>query len=87
MVALLAALCCSPGARAQTDAERGGLLYENHCQLCHDSVAHVRDNRRARSLEELNGWVTRWSTQQELGWGPAERADVVRYLNEHYYHF
>ncbi len=64
---------------------RGQLLYENHCQLCHTSVVHVRETRRARSLKELEHWVTRWSGELNLSWGADEISDVVDYLNRRYY--
>lgn len=79
-----------PAAPPKPSAEavsRGQLLYENHCMACHESVAHIRDNRRAKSLKALEGWVVRWANQQELGWGPDDIVEVVDYLNRRYYKF
>lgn len=78
------ALPAKPSAEA---VSRGQLLYENHCMACHESVAHIRRDRRARSYEALQDWVVRWSNQQQLGWSPGDIADVVDYLNRHYYKF
>jgi mono/diheme cytochrome c family protein len=64
---------------------RGQLLYENHCQGCHASIAHVRDNRRATTRTALRGWIVRWSGELKLGWGEAEVDDVMDYLNRRYY--
>ena len=64
---------------------RGQLLYENHCQACHTSVVHVRESRRARSLEDLEYWVTRWAGELKLHWRADEINDVVDYLNRRYY--
>jgi mono/diheme cytochrome c family protein len=64
---------------------RGTLLYENHCQGCHESRLHVREQRRATTRAALRGWVTHWSTQLRLGWGEAEIDDVVDHLNRFYY--
>ena len=66
---------------------RGQMLYENHCIACHESTAHVRNNRRANSLKELQSWVIRWSNQQQLNWSAEDIRDVVNYLNNHYYKF
>ncbi len=66
-------------------ASRGQMLYENHCQGCHASQLHVRENRRARSIDELRGWVTRWATVQKLSWGDEEIGAVTDYLNRRYY--
>lgn len=66
-------------------ASRGQLLYENHCQGCHTSQLHIREQRRVRSIDELRGWVARWATTQQLRWGDEEIGDVTKYLNQRYY--
>ena len=65
--------------------ERGESLYLNHCLSCHESTAHIRENRRAKTLAEVRRWVARWSAQLELGWGLNEVDDVTAYLNRTYY--
>ncbi len=69
------------------DLGRGKALYQNHCRGCHESTAHVRDDRRARDLSELRGWVARWALQIEMGWSRDEVEDVTGYLNDAYYRF
>ena len=69
------------------DGERGQLLYENHCTICHTSVVHVREKRKAASREDLLAWVRRWQQQLDLKWGNTEIEDVTEYLNERYYGF
>lgn len=66
-------------------ASRGQLLYENHCQTCHTSVVHVREDHRARSLQEVEQWVRRWADELKLTWRAEEINDVVDYLNQQYY--
>ena len=67
------------------DAERGRLLYENHCTVCHTSVVHLREQRKATSRAEIQTWIRRW--QQELGlqWGTSEVDAVTEHLNDRYY--
>jgi len=65
---------------------RGRLLYENHCQVCHTSIVHVREKRRAASIADLHHWVGRWAHELKLPWGSEEISDVVDYLNDTYYH-
>ncbi len=65
--------------------ERGEGLYLNHCLSCHESTAHIRENRRAKTLAEVRRWVARWSVQLELGWGLNEVDDVTAYLIRTYY--
>ena len=76
-----------PDKPSAETVSRGQLLYENHCIACHESVAHIRHDRRAKSYRALQDWVVRWSNQQQLGWSPGDIADVVNYLNRHYYKF
>lgn len=76
-----------PAKPSAETVSRGQLLYENHCIACHESVAHIRQDRRVKSFKALQDWVVRWSNQQQLGWGPGEITDVVDYLNRRYYKF
>jgi len=66
---------------------RGELLYENHCTGCHTSQAHLRDNRRARSASEVEGWVRRWSGELKLDWSNEDVKDVTNHLVRRYYKF
>lgn len=82
---LLASLLVLSPPSHSADDQRGQLLYENHCGGCHDSRAHIRNDRRAETLSEVRGWVTRWSDTLKLGWGKDERDDVAGYLYGRYY--
>ncbi|UCH53538.1 MAG: hypothetical protein JSW09_01665 [Pseudomonadota bacterium] len=66
---------------------RGQLLYEHHCTSCHESTVHVREKRRAKSINDLRGWAIHWSNHLKLNWTTEEVDDVVRYLNGRYYLF
>ena len=68
-------------------AERGRLLYENHCISCHVSTVHVREQRKSKSQAELRAWILRWSGELKLNWTEDELADVYQYLNNRYYKF
>jgi len=83
-VASLMVFVASAGA---VDLERGRLLYENHCTVCHQSTVHIRTNRKAHSLPDVAKQVHRWSEELKLGWSAEERDDVLRYLDREFYHF
>jgi hypothetical protein len=68
-------------------AERGQLLYENHCTSCHTSTTHIREQRKTKTPAELRAWILRWSDELKLNWHQDELADVYQYLNSHYYKF
>lgn len=82
--AALALLSATGDARA-ADPERGRLLYENHCTVCHTSVVHVRERRKAASRENIRSWIRRWQRQLDLQWGTVEVDDVTEFLNDRYY--
>lgn len=85
-IGMAVAMAWSAGAAA-ANVERGQLLYENHCTVCHTSVAHVRSGRKAHSLADIRKQVLRWSKHLDLKWGADEVSDVVDYLNQNYYQF
>lgn len=66
---------------------RGQLLYENHCRKCHESQVHIRENHKARSFADVQGWVMKWQTHENLDWKADEILDVARYLADRYYKF
>ena len=68
-------------------SDRGAMLYENHCTICHTSVVHVREDHRATSDVDVENWVRRWSSDQKLGWSDEDVADVTAYLLRTFYNF
>ena len=87
LAAILAptALAFAGGEARAADAARGQLLYENHCKVCHTSVVHVREERKATTREEIQSWIWRWQKELGLQWGTAEVDDVTEHLNNRYY--
>lgn len=83
--AVAAPLLLAAGDTSTADAERGRLLYENHCTVCHTSVVHVREQRKAASREEIQSWIRRWQKELGLQWGTMEVDDVTEFLNKRYY--
>lgn len=79
------ALAFAGGNVHAADATRGQLLYENHCKVCHTSVVHVREERKATTREQIQSWIWRWQKELGLQWGTAEVDDVTEYLNNRYY--
>jgi hypothetical protein len=85
----LAAAILALGLPAMTVADqmRGLCLYENHCMACHESVVHIREARKAKSLTALRGAIRRWSNMINLDWSAQEVDDVLEHLNARYYRF
>lgn len=84
-VAVAAVSLLAAGDTRAADAQRGRLLYQNHCTVCHTSVVHVRERRKATSRAEIQSWIRRWQNELGLGWGATEVDDVAEFLDERYY--
>ena len=67
--------------------DRGSVLYENHCQYCHESWAHERDGRKVYSRAALRQRVMAWSVHSSLEWTEEEIDDVTDYLDRKFYQF
>lgn len=74
-------------ATRQAPQPRGEMLYSNHCLGCHESLVHIREIRRVKSIGALRDTVTRWSQELNLTWTSDEIEDVLLYLNMRYYHY
>lgn len=72
---------------AAADAERGKILYETRCKLCHTSSVHQRKERDVRSYQRLQAQVRRWSAEAGGSWSDEDIDDVALYLNQRYYKF
>ncbi len=82
-----ACACACPSLACAVDTRRGQQLYENQCMSCHESVIHIRDDRRASNLGEVYWQTTRWAIDQQLEWRYEEVRDVAQYLNNRFYQF
>ncbi|MFC1665613.1 c-type cytochrome, partial [Pseudomonadota bacterium] len=69
------------------DVQRGKSLYENHCMECHTSVVHVREDHKAKSINEIQQFIIRWVNYKKIPWTMEEVQDVLAYINEQYYHY
>ena len=67
------------------DSERGRLLYENHCVVCHTSKVHRRVPQLPLNARELRGIVSIWASGEKLNWTEQDISDVVAYLERHFY--
>jgi hypothetical protein len=85
LLALAAGLALPAWGAELPDAERGRLLYENHCVVCHTSKVHRRAAPLPMNLKELRGIVAGWAKEQKLNWSDGEISDVVEHLDSTYY--
>jgi mono/diheme cytochrome c family protein len=67
------------------DPERGRLLYQNHCVVCHTDKVHLRVPPLATNRKQLHFIVTVWVRHESMRWSPQDIEDVVEYLERAYY--
>ena len=66
-------------------SERGRLLYENHCVVCHTAKVHRRMPQLPLSVHELKQIISYWAYGEQLHWSEQDIADVADYLARTYY--
>lgn len=82
---VLAALALAP-ASAQ-DLERGRMLHDNYCRMCHDSIAYKRGDKIAKDAAQVKAQVIRWQTNSGLRWTAPDIDNVTAYLVLTYYKY
>ena len=73
-------------AQAQRLA-RGRSIYEANCMACHDTALYTRKDHTVRSLDGLKQQLEGCSHMAKKEFSPAERQNVVKYLNDRFYRF
>ena len=81
----LAVSAAVPVAASAADLERGRMLHENHCRMCHDSIAYKRGDKIANTYAEIKAQVTRWQTNTGLHWSEADIDSVTAFVAKTYY--
>lgn len=74
-------------AQGKQSESRGELLYSTHCNTCHTSQVHWREQKLVTDWKSLVTQVRRWQTIGGLTWREEEVSDVAHYLNAVYYRF
>ena len=78
-------LCTGQVGAQPTDFERGRLLYENHCVVCHTPKVHRRVPPLPVNKDHLRFIVTVWVRHESMRWSQQDIEDVVDYLDRTYY--
>ncbi len=86
VLALTLGLAAVQGAAfaASTDAKE---LVQSQCTSCHGTEVYTREDRRVQSLKMLEAQINRCTMATRAGWDDEQKAAVVKYLNDNYYHF
>ena len=69
------------------DAAGGKRLHDASCTGCHDTAVYTRKEHRVRSMDALKQQVENCTHMAQKEFSPAERQDIVKYLNDQFYRF
>ena len=69
------------------DSSEGQRLHQANCAGCHDSSVYTRPNRQIQSLDALKHQVEGCGHAAKKEFSAAEIQNLVKYLNDRYYHF
>jgi cytochrome c1 len=75
------------GGSALAQTSRGELLYQTYCNACHSEQIYWRDKNIATDRPGLVREVGRWQANSNLDWSADDIEAVVRYLDDHHYHY
>ena len=80
-------LAVSAHAAVPGDAAEGKRLHDASCTGCHDTAVYTRKEHRVRSMDALKQQVEDCTHMAQGEFSPAQRQDIVKYLNEQFYRF
>ena len=69
------------------DSAEGKLLHDANCMGCHDTGIYTRRDHRVRSLDALKKQLVDCSHAAKKEFSAIETQDIIKYLNDHFYHF
>ncbi|MEN6587290.1 MAG: hypothetical protein ABFE02_14720 [Sulfuricella sp.] len=85
-LAALATAGCSTSASSSGDTVRGEQVHAA-CLDCHGTGVYTSAERKIKSLPALQKEVARWGDYYDPALSAQDNADVVAYLNKHFYKF
>ena len=69
------------------DSANGKRLYEANCMGCHDTSVLTRKDRVVQSLGALKEQLASCTHMANEGFSESETQDLVKFLNDQFYHF
>ena len=83
-VSLLILLTPSAYAADSTDGKR---LHDANCMGCHDTGIYTRKDRLIKSLDALKERLGDCSHMAKKEFSASETQNIIKYLNDQFYHF
>jgi cytochrome c5 len=84
---LMLVLMSSVYAALPGDSTAGKRLHDANCMACHDTGIYTRKDHAVQSLDALKQQLQGCSHMAQKHFSASETDDIIKYLNEHFYHF
>jgi hypothetical protein len=69
------------------DSANGERLYDANCMGCHDTSVMKRKDRAVQSFDALKEQLASCTHTANKEFSESEAQDVLKYLNDQFYHF
>lgn len=86
-VSLVLLLVASAHAALPGDSADGKRLHDANCMTCHDTSVYTRKDHAVRSLDALKQQLQGCSHMAQKQFSASEAENIMKYLNDHFYHF
>ncbi len=86
-VSVMMFLAASAHAAVPGDGAEGKRLHDATCTACHDTSVYTRKDHKVQSLDGLEQQVDNCTHMTQKEFSPAERRNIVKYLNDRFYRF
>ncbi|MCB1905861.1 MAG: hypothetical protein KDH15_00700 [Rhodocyclaceae bacterium] len=83
----LAGILSSAHGALPGDSVNGKRLHNANCLGCHDAAVYSRPDRTIKSLDALRVQLDGCSHMAHRKFSLLESQDILKYLNDDYYHF
>lgn len=86
-VSLVIVLTSSVYAALPGDSAEGKRLHDANCMACHDTGIYTRKDHAVRSMDALKQQLQGCGHMAQKHFSPSETDDIIKYLNDNFYHF
>jgi mono/diheme cytochrome c family protein len=80
-------LASSVFAALPGDSAEGKRLHDANCVGCHDSGVYTRKARSIQNVDALKQQLESCGHAAKKQFSPTEKQNIVKYLNDQFYHF
>lgn len=80
-------LAASAHAAVPGDGAKGKRVHDASCVSCHGDSVYTRQDHKVRSLDGLKKQVENCTHMAQKEFSPADKQDIVKYLNDQFYRF